>query len=93
MQVEIKGFILFGHYEHEAKWGEKPYFTFKEYDQLDGFVTVREHSFIAEVPDDFDPRPQMVERLQAEKRKVEAEFHARVTALNAQIQSLLAIEA
>lgn len=93
MKVEIKGWILFGHYEHEAKWGEKPYFTFKAFDSVEGFVTVREHSFMVEVPDDFDPRPQMVEKLREEKRKVEAEFHARVTQINAQIQSLLAIEA
>jgi len=92
MQVEIKGFIEFGQYEHEARWGEKPYFRFSEYEG-EGFVKVQEHSFTVEVPDNFDPRPQMVERLEVEKKKLEAEFHARVTQINAQIQSLLAIEA
>lgn len=93
MQVEIKGFILFGQYEHQARWGEKPYFLFREYDGYEGFVTVQEHHFTVDVPDNFDPRPQMVELLEAEKAKVTAEFHARVTQINAQIQSLLAIEA
>lgn len=93
MKVNLKGWILFGQYEHEARWGEKPYFVFKGYEDLEGFVNVQEHSFTVEVPDDFDPRPQMVQKLEAEKRKVEAEFHARVTQINAQIQSLLAIEA
>lgn len=93
MQIEIKGFIMFGNYEHEARWGEKPYFKFSEYSDHENFVVVREHSFTVEVPDEFDPRPQMVEKLEAEKKKVMAEFHARVTQINAQIQSLLAIEA
>lgn len=93
MQVEIKGFIVFGQYDYELRTGEKPYFCFKDYEPSDGFVTVREHSITVEVPDAFDPRPQMVERLEDEKKKVTAEFHARVTQINAQIQSLLAIEA
>ena len=45
-----------------------------------------------DVPDDFDPRPQQVAALEAEKQKARAEFHARVTEIDRQIQSLLAIE-
>lgn len=93
MKVEVKGFILFGQYEHEFNWGGKPYFTFKEYESLEGFVKVQAYDFTVEVPDDFDPRPEMAKKLEAEKKKAEADFHARITQLNAQIQSLLAIEA
>lgn len=93
MKVEIKGYVLFGQYEHEARWGGKPYFTFKDYDPSEGFVVVREETLTLEVPEEFDPRPQMVEKLEAEKKRIEAEFQARVTQINAQIQSLLAIEA
>lgn len=92
MKVEIKGYILFGQNEWEVRYGEKPYFVFKQFDEIEGFVTVQEHSFTVEVPDDFDPRPQMVVQLEAEKKKVRAEFQARVTQIDAQIQSLLAIE-
>ena len=93
MQIEIKGFIVYGCYEHEARYGEKPYFTFREYEPGDSFVVVREETLSFDVPDKFDPRPKMVERLEAEKKRIEAEFQARVTQINAQIQSLLAIEA
>lgn len=91
MKVEIKGFILFGRHEWETY--SAPYYRFYNYDETEGFVKVQEHSFEVEVPDEFDPRPQMVENLEREKRKIEAEFQARVTQINAQIQSLLAIEA
>jgi hypothetical protein len=93
MQVELNGFIVFGHYDHEARWGEKPYFKFSDYEPGEGFVVVRAETITVEVPDDFDPRPKMVEKLEAEKKKAEADFHARITQINAQIQSLLAIEA
>ncbi|MDR6393486.1 hypothetical protein [Paraburkholderia phenoliruptrix] len=91
MKVEIKGFILFG--RHEWECCTPPYYKFYNYDETEGFVKVQEHSFEVEVPAHFDPRPQMVEKLEKEKKKIEAEFQARVTHINAQIQSLLAIEA
>lgn len=93
MQVEIKGYIVFGQHDYEQRCGEKPYFTFKDYEPSEGFVTVREHEITVDVPDEFDPRPQMVEKLEAEKKRIEAEFYAKITQINGQIQSLLAIEA
>lgn len=93
MQIEIKGYIVYGHYEHEARCGDAPYYAFREYEPGESFVTVREHTLVADVPDEFDPRPQMVERLKAEKERIRAEFAKRVTDIDAQIQSLLAIEA
>lgn len=92
MQIELKGFIVYGHYEHEARWGEKPYFRFSHFELSEGFVTVRAETLIVEVPDDFDPRPEMVRMLEAEKKKAEAAFAKKIHDLNAQIQSLLAIE-
>lgn len=93
MQIEIKGFIVYGCYEHEARCGDEPYFSFKDYEPSgESFVTVRPETLSLEVPDDFDPRPEMVERLKAEKERIKAEFQARVTQIDAQIQSLLAIE-
>lgn len=90
MKVQIKGFILFGRNEWENHLA--PYFKFYFCDNSEGFVLVKPHSFEVDVPDDFDPRPKMVEKLEGEKRRITAEFNARVTDLNAQIQSLLAIE-
>ncbi|WP_217589786.1 hypothetical protein [Burkholderia sp. GbtcB21] len=94
MKIEINGFIVYGCYEHEARSGDKPYFSFKDYEPgSESFVTVRPETLSFDVPDDFDPRPAMVERLKAEKERIKAEFQMRVTQIDAQIQSLQAIEA
>ena len=58
-----------------------------------GRVFISEQEFTVEVPDGFDIRAGMVENLEREKRKAAADYQRRVTELNAQIQSLLAIEA
>lgn len=91
MKVQIDGWILFGRNEWEHH--REPYYKFYAYDQSEGFVCVKEHSFEVEVPDDFDPRPKMVEQLELEKKSITAEFNEKIVSLNAQIQSLLAIEA
>ncbi|MEB2554078.1 hypothetical protein [Burkholderia cenocepacia] len=94
MKIEIKGFIVYGCFEHEARCGDQPYFSFKDYEPSnESFVTVRPETLSFDVPDDFDPRPQMVQRLKAEKERIKAEFQMRVTQIDAQIQSLQAIEA
>jgi len=57
------------------------------------YVKVSEQDISLEVPDDFDPRIGYVAGLERLKESIGAEFQARVTEINAQIQSLLAIEA
>jgi hypothetical protein len=47
----------------------------------------------AEVPDDFDPRTGLVKNLEAEKKRVRAEFNKRVTEIDRQIQTYLALDA
>lgn len=59
---------------------------------VDGRVFVTEHTTTVEVPDDFDPRPLQVQALEAAKQKARAEFQERITEIDRQIQSLLAIE-
>jgi hypothetical protein len=56
------------------------------------WVLIGPHSFDVELPDDFDPRPAKIAALEEAKRKARADFAARITELDAQIQSLLAIE-
>lgn len=90
MKVQIKGFIFAGTDYH----GELVY-SFADYDrsQFDnGLVKVREHTFEADVPDEFDPRPGMIANLKREKQRVLAECAAQVTELDGRIQSLQAIE-
>lgn len=55
-------------------------------------VLLGEQEFTIEVPDEFDIRLGLVENLEREKKRAGAEYQKRVTELNAQIQSLLAIE-
>lgn len=57
-----------------------------------GRVFVKEHLTTVEVPDDFDQRPQQVAALEAAKQKARDEFQERITEIDRQIQSLLAIE-
>lgn len=89
MKVTIKGFI---NYRNDGWNGGCDYY-FQQCDMSEyGYVTVMPHEIEVEVPDDFDPRPKQVAALEAEKQKARAEFHARVTEIDRQIQSLLAIE-
>ena len=57
-----------------------------------GRVFVKEIEVTFDVPDDFNPVPEQLAILEAAKQKARAEFQARVTEIDRQIQSLLAIE-
>ncbi|KAA1012986.1 hypothetical protein FVF58_09335 [Paraburkholderia panacisoli] len=99
MKVTIKGFInarKTSRYDLDKHgYVEGMEFDFSTYDRTahdSEIVIVRQHEFEIDVPDDFDPREGMVANLEREKRKLTAEFQARVTQLNSRIQSLLAIE-
>ena len=93
MNIDMKGFVFCrtsgGKVEFELlPWDCR---TWTE-DAQSGLVFVKEHTTTVEVPDDFDPRPQQVAALEAEKQKARAEFQKRITEIDRQIQSLLAIE-
>ena len=89
MKVTIKGFINY----KKDDWCEGNDYHFNKYDMTQhGYINVMPHEIEIEVPDDFDPRPQQVAALEAEKQKARAEFQKRVTDIDKQIQSLLAIE-
>jgi hypothetical protein len=94
MKIELKGFIAYRTDDYILDDKHRWHFThydprnFKDPKEL--FVC--EHSFTAEVPDNFDPRLSQVDALREEEKKLRAEFTARVTEINARIQSLLALE-
>lgn len=83
MKATIKGFVT-------SNYDEYQFFTceMKEY----GYATVMPYSIEVEIPDAFDPAAAQVALLEAEKQKARAEFQARITEIDRQIQSLLAIE-
>lgn len=98
MKVKIHGFIIAEHsgeFEPEtSRYEERTRFKAWPCDVSgEGKVLVCEHDFEVEVPDGFDIRAGLVANLEEEKRKAAAEYQKRVTEINAQIQSLLAIEA
>lgn len=93
MNIDMKGFVFCrasgGKFEFELlPWDCRTW----DASSADGRIFVKEHLTTVEVPDDFDPRPQQVAALEAAKQKARAEFQARITELDRQIQSLLAIE-
>ena len=97
MQVKIHAFIIAEHsgeFEPETqRYEERTRFKAWPCDVSgEDKVLVCEHDFEIEVPSDFDIRPSLVANLEEEKRKAAAEYQKRVTEINAQIQSLLAIE-
>ena len=88
----IKGYITSTQYSLHSK----PTIDFATYkpraEYSPNTVIVAEHEFEVDVPDDFDPRPSMVDSLKEQKRLARAEFAKKVTEIDQRIQSLLAIE-
>ena len=93
MLIELKGFVFCRASGGKAEFEMLPWDcrTWGAVD-ADGRVFVTEHTTTVEVPDDFDPRPQQVAALEAAKQETRAEFQARITEIDRQIQSLMAIE-
>lgn len=95
MKVQITGFIT---YRQPRAWDgpDAHGFTFLFYNPEeiggDDRVVVQPHTFEVEVPDNFDPRPQMVKALEAEKEKARKDFAATVARIDRQINELLALE-
>ena len=93
MKTVIKGFI---HYKNPQAW-ERNNNGFMHSTAGDlsmaGYIKVQAHDLEIEVPDNFDPRPQQVAALQAEQKKVRAEFAARIVELDRQISTLTCLEA
>ena len=103
MKVTIKGFIYAKGMRHfdsaECKMVEGPEYSFwtsgdlHKSEHFRDLALVGPHEIIAEIPESFDPRQQLAENLKAEKKRLQAEFNKRVTEIDRQIQTYLAIEA
>ena len=94
MKVTIESFITMNPPAIAAYSGK---FTVFDYDVTGseyarGRVMVMPHNIEVDIPDDFDPRPAQIAELQAERTKVQAEFSARVTAIERQISELTCLE-
>lgn len=94
-QITVKQYVYWQKckYAGHEKFGATEYdFRLLREEHRDGMVFVKEIQTTFEVPDDFNPVPQQIADLEAIKTKASAEFYARVTEIDRQIQSLLAIE-
>lgn len=91
MKTKIDGHIFMKVWKHVTT-PTLSFFSFDAAESDPSYVKVMDHTIEIDIPDDFDPRAQIVANLEAEKRKAEAEFAKRIRDLNAQIQSFLAIE-
>lgn len=89
--VEIKGWIVFdAYYAKNPDIWPCPY-RFTDIDFSEG-IKVKPHTLTVEVPADFDPRPGLVQGLEAKRRQLQAEFTKRVTEIEAEISKLQALE-
>lgn len=101
MKISIPGFIYAKgtrHFDMKlSKYVEGPEYSFHTSANLGGGEYFRDyalagpHEIIAEIPDSFDPRQQLVKNLEAEKKRLKAEFAKRVTEIDRQIQTYLAL--
>jgi len=85
---------MFLHWQQPA-WKEDATFVLYSTDMsacLPNCALVGEREVTVDVPDNFDPRPGMVDGLKQKKNKVLADAQMEATKIDGQIQQLLAIE-
>lgn len=92
MKHTIKGYVTY----EKSEFATKPtisFYTFKpNATYFPGIAIVREQSIEVDVPDDFDPRPDLIKGLKEKERKARADFQATLTEIQRRISELEAIE-
>jgi len=90
MKIKTTVYIFHSQYSWEQK---AEYLVFyAKIDDNENRTFVCEQEIEIEVPDNYDPRAQKIEALQAHKLKVMADYQKTVTEINARISKLQAIE-
>ena len=88
----INGYVTYEKGPHATK-PRINFYTFKpKPENWPYLVIVSEHSIEVEVPDDFDPRPELVKSLQEQQKKARADFEKLCTDIQRQISELQALE-
>lgn len=88
----IKGYVT---YEAPSYAGGLPVVSFQTWKpnrEYTNAVMVREHSIEVDVPDNFDPRPQLINGLQEQQKKARADFENLCTDIQRQISELTCLE-
>jgi hypothetical protein len=92
MKHTVKGFITY----EKSPWDESPKIGFQEWkpsaELFPHMVIVRAHSIEVEVPDNFDPRADMIANLRQQEQRAMADFELSVNQIRKRISELEAIE-
>jgi hypothetical protein len=91
MKIKITVHIYYQKYKWEDK-GNYHVYSF-QVDDTDECTYVGPQEIEIEVPDNYDPRPQQIAALEAEKKRVMAEYQKTVTEITERINKLQAIAA
>ena len=90
MKIKTTIYVYYQKYDWDTE-GTYQVFPFKaNYDESRTFVCEQEVEI--EVPDNYDPTPQKIAALEAEKAKVMADYQKSVTEINTRINKLQALE-
>lgn len=91
--VTRKGFVFMelGYTKDYSAEVWSPVWWHVRVDDNDRRVFVGEQEITIEVPDNFDPRPNQVAALEAQKRELAGNYQAAVTELNNRIANLQAL--
>jgi hypothetical protein len=90
MKIKTTVYIFHSQYSWEQKAEYLVFYAKIEDNENRTFVCEQEIEI--EVPDNYDPRAQKIEALQAHKLKIMADYQKTVTEINARISKLQAIE-
>ena len=91
MKAQINGYVTYEKSKYEAK-PKIDFMTCKPTKKIwPDMVIVSEHSIEVEVPDDFDPRPELIKGLKEQERKARADFEKLCTDIHRQISELEAL--
>lgn len=90
MKVKTTVFIHYIKYRWETEGNFVPFMCQLDNDDTRTFVNEQEVEI--EVPDNFDPRPDQIAALEAQKQKAKADYQATVNDINERISKLQALE-
>lgn len=97
MEIKLHGWVHgrpdgYGPKEHQWKGLDLSFFAWEDMKQQ-GFILLAPAVVTFEIPDNYDPRASLVEALKIEEQRITAEFQEKVTAIHAQINRYMALEA
>lgn len=91
MKTKLKAYLIWKKYD----WEEKPEYSLSHSDMSGcgpNWIAVSQSEYEVEIPDDFNPAPQQIEILKAQKTTILANAHVQAENIEEQIQRLLCIE-